>query len=214
MQNVALNISYILMLVGICTSDILRLRSLLCGAQVSFVLFGIMTRNGTIITWNAIFLVFNFVQVVKILRERRPVNLPEHLRKIHQETFTYLSEKGFMKLWNMGRTVRPEPGWVQHEGSCPLLLLFLEQGELGVYQQGRHIAPLKPGEFLGEMEFITGELLKVGFKAEQPNVLLRSWTRQDMFDIEKQDPNLCIRLQGVLGRGALRKLQQANLRAL
>jgi hypothetical protein len=214
MDVLALNISYTFMLVGICTSDILWLRLLLCGAQGGFLVFGFLAPNRTIVMWNAVFLVFNVIQVLKILRERRPVHVPEPLRRIHRETFTYLSEAGFLKLWNMGQTVRPPLGWVLHEGSCPVVLMLIEHGEIEVFQGGQQLGSLQPGDFLGEMEFITGELLKVGFKSSHPGLVLRSWTRQDMINIEKQDPALCIRLQGVLGRGALRKLQDANLRAV
>jgi hypothetical protein len=206
MSLVFLNASYLLMLLGLSLRDVVWLRGALAGAQAFFILFGLATGNSTIVCWNGLFLCINTYHVVKHLRERRPVELPAELVPIHRDVFQFLNPKGFLKLWSLGRDVRVQDRWLFEEGTVPMVLMFIREGEVEVHRQGEKLCRLGPGHFLGEMEFITGEPLNVGFRAHG-SVRLQTWTRRGIAGIGEANPQLCIRIQGVLGRAVLKKLQ-------
>lgn len=203
-----LNLSYVLMLVGLSLREILWMRTNLAGAQAFFILYGSTIGNPTMIAWNALFLTINLYQVFNYLKDRRSVAIPDGLEWMHSEVFHYLTPPDFVKLWQRGQETRAVDGWIHEAGTAPITLMVITAGEVEVHHRGRLVCTLERGQFLGEMEFCTGETLTVGFKARGP-VTLHSWSRHEMILIGAENPRLCMRIQGVLGLSALRKMQPA-----
>ena len=209
LEGLALNASYLLMLVALTLRDILWLRVTLTGAQALFLLFGILTSTTPIIAWNVLFLVINLGQIRMITMERRPLALPPALDQIHRTTFPHLSSRGFQKLWNMGHTIQIRDSIVFSPGQSPISLLYILEGDVEIIDGPRTIAVLNTGQFVGEMEFVNNEPVTVMARA-RGIVRFRRWTRHDMIELERLDPHLCVRIQGVLGRNVMIKLQRTN----
>jgi hypothetical protein len=65
--------------------DVLWLRALLLPAQISFLSWGAFSGQMAPVAWNIVLMAINGVQIVRILLERRPIELPEELSFLSHE---------------------------------------------------------------------------------------------------------------------------------
>ena len=80
-KDVFLAFSYLVNLVALLVRDILWLRSILMGAQLIMLVYAVMKPNQIMIFSNGIFFSINTYQVIRLLLERRPIQLPEELHQ-------------------------------------------------------------------------------------------------------------------------------------
>lgn len=198
------------MLCALLARDILWLRGLLVAAQSLLALYAATVGVMSIAWWNVAFVVINTVWVMRILRERRGVVLPDDLVELHQAQFAAVTPAEFLRLWHDGRRDRFRAGsHLARDGQFPEALYFLLDGRVDVSRGETRIAELSAGFFVGEMSLLTGapanaDVTTVG------DVTAMRWDAQYLRDMRERDPVLWTKIQSVIGHDIVRKIQRAE----
>jgi hypothetical protein len=200
---------YALMLCALVARDVLWLRAILAVAQFNLSLYGFTQHLAGVTGWNALFVVINVAWVIRILRERRAIELPPMLVSIHAGHFMALTTGEFLRFWSLGRETVIRDTTVVRQGECPSSLYFLASGEAGVVRDGREIARLHAGQFAAEMGLLTGEAASADVIAHG-EVTLRCWPFEQLRTLRAGQPALWSKLQSVLGYDLIEKIRAAS----
>jgi CRP-like cAMP-binding protein len=92
------------------------------------------------------------------------------------------------------------------QGSVVEDMTVLLQGALEVRADGRAIARLRPGQFVGEMSFITGEKASADVIATEPSTVV-SCAQASLHELLDTKPALALKIRAALGRDVVAKLR-------
>lgn len=207
--DVLVHAGYALMLVALLARDMLWLRLLLVGAQGLLAIYAFTHGVPEIGAWNAGFVVINAIWVVRILRERRAVRLPDDLRRLHECHFAALTAPEFLRLWQSGRHKVVEDAPLTRAGERPASLYFVLDGQVAVRRDGDETVRLGRGCFVGEMSLLidaaaTADAVALG------RVEVRAWPVARLLVVRTRNPALWARIQSVLGCDLVAKIQRAQ----
>lgn len=195
------------MLAALTVRDILWLRSLLISAQLSLFSYGIISGNIPVAFWNALFFVINTYQVVRLIQQRRPIDLPEDLIDLYENIFPTMRRREFLYFWQMGNIHELKHKKLISKGENQKNLLLILSGEVEVKSAGKLIAKLSRGSFVAEMSFLTGEPATADvFVPEKASYI--SWNQQKLRSLEQLNPDLLIKIQNILGKDLTSKLKK------
>ena len=102
MTQFLVNLGYVIMLLALLVRDMLWLRTILMSAQIILFSYGVITANYSVAFWNTLFFSINGFQVVRLLRERRPIELPAEIVDLYNNIFPSMHRREFLNLWYMG----------------------------------------------------------------------------------------------------------------
>ncbi len=208
-EIILIHLGYALMLVALLMRDILWLRLLLILAQSLLGLYGLAAGNSAVAAWNFIFVGINVARTVRLVLERRPIHLPRDQEQMYKQLFLSMSRREFLYLWEMGNPGRSDGAVLVREGEAQRELLLLLGGEVVVRKEGREMARLKRGQFVGEMSFISGEPASADVLADGP-VNYIAWPQDKVRALQQLNPALLVKLQHVLGRDLTSKVKAAS----
>ena len=200
------SVAYAITLAAYLVRDMLPLRALLALAALAMLAFGWQAEMVSMMVWNALFVVVNLVQLVLVIRERRPLEFdcPE-ARQAWETVFWSMSPREFLRLWHKGERLRLEEGSLLRQGQIPAHLVLLLGGELEVRRDGRHLTRIAPWQLVGEMSLITGEPASADVVVREPVELIQ-WRRRDLDRLSRRHPEMMRKLDGVIGQDLVRKL--------
>lgn len=199
------NIGYALMLIALLARDILWLRGILVLAQSTFIAYGVVNDLPPAVYWNALFILINGYQIAHILAERRAVALPQHLRDLYETKFAALTRNEFQHFWDWGEINEYESGIIYREGDDHDEVILILAGEVRIVRRGRELARLGPGDFLGEISFLTGRSASADSIADG-YVQYIGWNKERLWHLQEKKPDLLIKIQGILSREVTEKL--------
>ena len=203
------HLGYLLQLFALLARDVLWLRGLLIVAQ------GVLAAYAWIrgpeflayVYWNVLFVLINLYWVVRLLRERAAVKLPEELRATYEKHFAALAPPEFLRLWREGQRASVKDVQMVREDTMPDALYFLLAGEVAVRRGGRELAKLMPGEFLAEMSLLTGERTTADAYA-LGTVEYLAWPAATLARLRVRNPMLWSKVQSVLGHDLVEKIRR------
>ena len=206
-----LNLGYALNLVALTVKDVLWLRVVLVPAQVLFLYYGVMLASKPAVFWNIVFIAINTVRIARLIRERRPIELPPDLLELYEKCFSEMKRREFLLFWETGslQTVRDE--LMVKEGERPEALLFLVSGAVRIESGGRSVATLARGSFVAELSFLTQEPASADVIAEG-EVEFNSWNQRKLRRLSTINPDLYHKIQRILSRDMTEKLKTASQR--
>lgn len=212
MEFVLLNFAYGLNLLALVVKDVLWLRAVLLPAQLSFLAWGLAQALPATIAWNGIFIVINAVQIARIARERRPIQLPLDILDLYQNVFVSMKPREFLLFWETGNVQEAREEAFVRQGQELDALLFIVTGKARVVSRdGNVLAILGRGSFAGELSFLSGDPASADVVAEG-KVTYNSWDHQKLRRLEKINAELFTKLQGILGRDMTDKIRVASSR--
>jgi CRP-like cAMP-binding protein len=204
------HVGYGLMLLALLARDVLWLRALLVLAQFNLSLYSYYRGIDSIAAWNALFVAINLLWVIRILRERRAVRLPEELVRIHGRHFAALQPPEFLRLWGMAkRQSMPAGAVLTRQGEAAPALYFLLRGAVRICQAGREVAQLGAGEFVAEMSLLTGAVASADAETLGEAELM-CWPAERLRQLRQRNPGLWTKIQSVLGHDLVAKIQRAS----
>lgn len=206
-----LNIGYGVNLVALTVRDVLWIRTVLLPAQLSFLVWGAMLGYVSTVAWNVLFIGINIYQIVRILLERRPIELPDDLADIY-ERFAEMTRREFLLFWEMGTIRHARDERFVHEGERPRELMLITEGVVEVKKGERSVAKLARGSFVAELSFLTQEPASACVYA-LGDVGYNSWNQQKLNRLRKINPELFLKIQRILGRDVTDKIRMASQRA-
>lgn len=202
--NVAYLFSYLV-------RDILWLRvlTLLGGALLLVFYFLQPMPFWAAIAWSVLFTAINLWQVQLLVLERRPVRLEPRELRLYQSGFRSLTLREFAKLLGIGRWEEAPPGTrIVEKGQELDRVMVLAEGSARVELDGHAPIELRPGQFVGEMSYLTGERPNADVVASEP-VRLVSWPRQELRAALARNADLRAAVQMVIGADLAAKLRPA-----
>ncbi|MEJ2544435.1 MAG: cyclic nucleotide-binding domain-containing protein, partial [Calditrichaceae bacterium] len=198
---------YVFMLAALTVRDILWLRSLLISAQLILFSYGIISDNTPVAFWNALFFVINIYQVVRLIQQRRPIDLPKDLLDLYEKVFSSMRRREFLYFWQMGNIYKAKHKKLISRGEHQENLLLILSGEVDVKNAGKLIAKLSRGSFIAEMSFLTGEPATADVFIPD-NLSYISWDQKKVRSLEQLNPDLLIKIQNILGKDLTSKLKK------
>lgn len=204
MDDYVINAAYVISTLALAVRDVLRLRVLLLGAQLCFLVWGILIGHTPTQLWNGLFLLINAAMVGRLLWERRPIELPEELHDIYRETFQSMAPRDFLTFWEMGDPHQVEDVQLVEQGQTPDGLQMVLAGTAEVHRGGRHVADITRGTFVAEMSFLTGQPANADVHATGV-VGFVSWSRRKLSTLHTVNPSLYLEFQKALSRDLSRK---------
>lgn len=204
-----MNVAYVLNFFALAVRDVLWLRVVLLPAQLSWLTWGSLTGNVATVGWNTVFISINVFQVIKILRERRPIALPSELADLHERVFPEMKPREFLLFWETGRLTDVRGERLIEEGHRPTELLLVVDGEARVVKDGRELARLKRGQFAAEMSFISREPASADVIADGELKYI-GWSQAKLENLDVISPELSHKLQRILGRDVTAKIRNAS----
>ncbi len=205
---IILNISYLLTVIALLVRDILILRSIIIAGELGFVIYGAHS-NHIIMYWNMLFMTINFVQVVRLIRERRPVPIPEDLQDIYKNIFSELTTREFIYFWNMGKNITIEDKYLCRRNEIQKELLLILEGEVSILKDDVQVAKLTRGCFVAEMSFLTGEPASADVKCVG-HVKCISWSQLKIHNLNHINSGLLMKIQLILGKDLSKKVKKQN----
>lgn len=201
---------YTLQLFALLARDVLWLRGILVCAQ-SVLAFYAYTRGPAFLPyvfWNLLFVCINLFWVVRLLRERAAVELPDDLKPLYEKHFAALQPPEFLRLWREGERGGMSGGRLVQEGTCPGTLYFLLNGNVAVRHGEKELTRLASGTFLGEMSLLTGELTTADVIA-LGDIEYMTWPAERLQRLRQRSPMVWTRLQSVLGHDLVEKIRRS-----
>lgn len=159
------------------------------------------------IAWVALFTTVNLVQIALLVAERAPRGLDGADRELYERVFPDLTVGEFRRLLKLGTVRSVAAGETVVERCRPVAdMMLLTAGAMDVRRDGRVLAVLGPGQFIGEMSFISGDVASADVVATAPSRLL-AWSQPGLAGVLDSDATLAVKVRGILGRDVVAKLR-------
>ena len=201
------HIANVLYLGSYLVRDILWLRCLTIVAGTALMPFYLMNELYAPIGWNVLFIAINAYQVKVLLMERRPVTMNQRQERLYHLVFRALRPREFLKLLTLGKQNRAKSGdTVVEQGQTMDRLLLIENGRAAVQVDGRTVAELGPGRFVGEMSYLTGDPTSARVSSSG-DLEFVEWPREKLDGFLEKNPDTKSSLQLVIGTDLVGKLR-------
>lgn len=108
--------------------------------------------------WQSIFALINLINIARLLNERRPVVLTEQQQHLKNLAFRNYTSREMLKLLDIAQWRDGVEGQVLIDSDSNIDSLYLlYSGSVDVVKNGGFLARRRPGAFLGEVHFMTGD---------------------------------------------------------
>ncbi len=203
-----LNVVYGVYVVAPLLKNELWLRILLTVTAAGFIVWGSMIDNGSVIFWNSLFAAISILAIVRLINERRSIELNEELASVKSHLLPTVSNRDFLTFWGLG-TVRDTEAPLTTEGSQVDELMLILEGEASVKSGDREIARLGAMDIVGEMSFVTGEAASATV-VPVDSVRVHCWSRSELDMLGDLEPRLVEPLLTGINRDMADKMRRAN----
>ncbi len=205
------HLASVLTMVAYLLKDILWLRFLTvlsCFAGMVFNYFVPATPLWTVIYWNVLFAIINIVQIAIIIKERAGVHFSEEEKELHETLFKNFAPFEFMKLMRIGKWLEAKPGEVLAVEQKELdAVMLIYNGLAGVEKEGKEVAKLKDGNFIGEVSFITEGTATATVRALMPTRYI-AWPKAAIKALLNRNPSMRFAMQAMLSTDLSKKLMR------
>ncbi len=197
------------MLGGFLIREIFWMRLFLVISQAFFIAYALRAENFSMSVWNTGFILVNLYQVVRILSQRRAIELPEELEEIYRHSFRLLTRREFLYFWRTGRREEQVDTCIVREGERQQSLYLVREGTASIRRGGKEVAWVKRGDFLADScDYISPGASPIDACA-RGRILLRRWDYPVLEDIRKINPSLMLKIQKIVSGYLTAKLRSA-----
>lgn len=210
-NNAVGHLNYILVILSVSMSSMRWLRIFAIASGVTGVFYyGFLVHDAISATWEFIFTTVNAVQLAIVLLAGRRRRTNEDERLLIDSVMTGLEGNLRAKLLKLARWQTREPGeTLMEEGQTTPHLVFITRGAASVEREQRLIGVCGPGDFLGEMSFMTG-------RPASATVRVTNEIRCCVFDpgvlkaLSQKHPGIRQALENSFNRNLVGKLERMN----
>ncbi|WP_419903717.1 cyclic nucleotide-binding domain-containing protein [Kiloniella sp.] len=212
---ILVSIGFLLTLIAFVISDILWLRVFTIAAKLAMAIAALMPESGPMwlsFAGNMLLVAINVVHSSLLIMERRRSCLSMEEQQLKDKAFPSMDRVFVKRLFAAARWCDLEKGdTLLVEGECPdKLFLFLE-GEAFVSVRHKRIGEIGPGQFVGEMSFLTRQSAGATVVVREPSRCL-VWQRDIVEKLYKQDRDLQMILTAAIGVDLAGKILLQNQR--
>ncbi len=161
----------------------------------------------TPIYWNLLFIVLNIYWIVRLLLERRPVQLSEEEQDLCRLVFGTITTREMINLLKLGEWKHAEADeCFVSQGSDLDSLMLIHSGKACLEIDGKNLQELHPGQFIGSISFITDETAPTNIVALEPTRYF-CWPKSKLKGYLTKNPELHAAIQTTLGIDLTKRLQ-------
>ena len=209
--EIIIHLAYLITFIALSIKDVLFLRIVLsfaCCLQVVYQ-YG-FNNNPDIAFWNASFLAINLFQVVKIIKERSPVKIPDDIVDIYRTKFSDMTHREFLYFWSLGKQKDATDVLLINEGEYQKSLFLILSGTAAVSRDSRVIATLHRPEFVGEISFITREPASANVDAKSKLYYIE-WDQEELRRLKIKNSQFWTKLNQCLGEDLAKKIKHNSI---
>jgi hypothetical protein len=150
------------------------------------------------IGWNFVFVAFNLYHIAVIIYEKRPVHMSPKHKELYETMFKDMTPVEFLKITKIADWVHFKSGEIitQQKHKVPDLNLIYN-GTVDVAVDGKKVAELKDGQFVGEMSFLTEQPATATCVVKHDSEVL-VWKQEQFKELLKRNPSLYFTIQSLL----------------
>ena len=150
------------------------------------------------IHWNFVFIALNLYHIAVIMYEKRPIKMAPKDKELYETLFKELSPVEYLKISKVAqwKTYKSGETIIRQEHMVPDLILIYN-GTVDVAVDGKSVARLKDGQFVGEMSFLTEKSATATCIVKHDTECL-VWKQPEFKDLLKRNPSLYYTIQGLL----------------
>ena len=150
------------------------------------------------INWNFVFITLNLYHIAVIIYEKRPIKMAPKDKELYETLFKDLSPVEYLKISKVARWEKYESGEkIIRQGTPVLDLILIYNGTVDVAVDGKKVAELKDGQFVGEMSFLT-EKPATATCVVKHNTECLVWKQPEFKELLIRNPSLYYTIQGLL----------------
>ena len=165
----------------------------------------------TSIIWCLVITALNVYQIALILLSRRTSGLSPREQHLYKQLFNAMDIGNFRKMMKKAQwEVLAQDRVIITENEQVDTLFLLTGGKADVRLEGRPIAYIESGSFMGEMSLLTGQLPAATVEVKAGATLI-SWNKTDVDKLQQGDESLNNELYAVFSRDIIEKLKRQNL---
>lgn len=205
------HINYILVILSVSMTSMRWLRIFGIASGLTGILYyGFLVSDGISATWEAIFALVNGFQLAIVLLAGRRRSMDEDEKLFVDTVMPILDANLRARVLKLGRWQTRQPDEVLvEEGESSPQLVFIARGAASVQKAGTIVGVCGPGDFLGEMSFLTG-------KPASARVIVANEVRCCVYDpavvraLTKKHPAIRQALEFSFNRNLVGKLERMN----
>ena len=148
--------------------------------------------------WNFVFISLNLYHIAVLVYEKRPVHMSPKHKELYETMFKDLTPVEFLKITKIADWTHFKSGEIitQQTHKVPDLNLIYN-GTVDVAVDGKKVAELKDGQFIGEMSFLTEKPATATCIVKHDSEVL-VWKQEQFKELLKRNPSLYFTIQSLL----------------
>ena len=191
----------VLYLFAYLVRDILWLRILTVFAATLLIAYFWVQPGEPLMTpiyWNLLFTALNLFWITRLYLERRPIRLAEEEQRLCELVFRTMTPREMIRILKLAtwHDAAPEECFVAG-GDTLDRLMVIYSGLAGARIDGRDVATLQPGQFIGSISYVTEETAPVDVVALEPTRYV-CWSKAQLKSFMNRNPDLHTALQTTL----------------
>tara|TARA_B100001113_G_scaffold300557_1_gene259325 strand:- start:139 stop:789 length:651 start_codon:yes stop_codon:yes gene_type:complete len=150
------------------------------------------------INWNFIFIAVNVYHIAVILYEKREIKMDDKNEELYQTLFKEMTPVEYLKISRAAQWRKYKSGEIltRQQHLVPDLILIYN-GTVDVAVDGKKVAELKDGQFVGEMSFLTEKSATADCIVKHDSECL-VWKQREFKELLKRNPSLYFTIQSLL----------------
>ena len=150
------------------------------------------------IGWNFVFVAVNLYHVAILIYEKRPVKMNDKNTELYQTLFKEMSPVEYLKISKCAKWIKFKSGEVITKQKLPVKdLVLIYNGTIDVAVDGKKVAELRDGQFVGEMSFLTEKPATADCVVKHDSECL-VWKQGEFKELLKRNPSLYFSIQSLL----------------
>ena len=205
-SNIIQHLGYIFTFSALSIKDVLWLRVILATAQIILGIYQFIVQRYDVVVWNTIFTIVNMYHIVRIINERKPVQIPDAIKDIYEKIFFNLTTKEFMDYWNLGEYCTGNNSNIINEGEKQDSLFLILTGEATVKQKSKEVASLGRGDFIAEISLLTKQPAMADVFLDEKVEYIK-WNQDKIRYFQTSNIGFWSKLHHVLSRDLIKKIK-------
>ena len=209
--NAVGHLNYILVILSVSMTNMRWLRIFaMASGIVGVIYYGFLVSDGISAMWEFVFTMVNAIQLAIVLMAGRRKSRDEDEALFVETVMPTLDGNLRARMLKLARWETREPGQVLiEEGQTSPQLVFIARGAASVEKAGAIVGVCGPGDFLGEMSFLTG-------RPASATVRVANEIRCCVYDpailkaVTKKNPGIRQALELSFNRNLVGKLERMN----
>ncbi|OUS16498.1 hypothetical protein A9Q97_02350 [Rhodospirillales bacterium 47_12_T64] len=215
--EILVGIGFLLTLIAFVISDILWLRIFTILAKLSMAIAALLPENGPLwlsFSGNMLLIAINLAHSSILIMERRRSSLSEEEQQLKDKAFPSMDRTFVKRLFSAATWHDYEKGQtLLIEGEYPEKLFLILEGKAFISLVHKRIGEIGPGQFAGEMSFLTRQSAGASVVTRKPTRCL-VWKRSVVEELYKKDHDLQMILTAAIGMDLAGKILLQNQRTL